>query len=70
VEVKTLEELIKVVDSKKIAKAPWGGTAEDEKKLKEQTGISPRCIAANADNEHCFFTNKPARYIVYFARAY
>jgi hypothetical protein len=38
--------------------------------LKEQTGASPRCIAGEATNQVCFFTKKPARDIVYFARAY
>jgi prolyl-tRNA synthetase len=44
----------------------------DEKKIKEATGASPRCVKEDLNNsdKKCFFTGKPATQIVYFARAY
>ncbi|MDE7433825.1 MAG: hypothetical protein K2M43_01640 [Mycoplasmoidaceae bacterium] len=71
VEVQTYDELVKAVNNKKICLAPWGGSAEDEKKLKLQSGgITPRCIKCEVENMKCFYTNKPAKYLVYFGRAY
>ena len=71
VEVNTLDELVKAINNKKIALAPWGGNAQDEIKLKQETGgITPRCIKTTIKGKKCFFTNKPAIHLVYFARAY
>jgi hypothetical protein len=55
--------------------APWGGDANDEKKLQQATQFTPRCIQGEIDlkmnaSRKCFFTNKPATMMVYFARAY
>jgi hypothetical protein len=60
------------INNKKIALAYWGGDETDEKKLRQETGISPRCIfKKNEDiSIKCFYTNKVAKYLVYFARAY
>ncbi len=71
VEVNSYDELVSAVNNKKIALAPWGGTPEDERKLKLQSGgITPRCIKCSVSDRTCFFTNKPAKYLVYFGRAY
>jgi prolyl-tRNA synthetase len=71
VDVNNIDEFNDVIKSKKIAKAYWGGNTDDEKQLKEKTGASPRCIFKETETGHaCFFTNKQAKYIVYFARAY
>lgn len=71
VEVNSYDELIKTVNQKKVALAPWAGTPEDEKDLKQKSGgITPRCIKSVAENKTCFFTKKPAKYMVYFGRAY
>lgn len=71
-EVSSYDELVSTINNKKIALAPWGGDPADEKALKNKTnGITPRCIKCEInDNRKCFFTNKPAKYLVYFARAY
>lgn len=71
IEIKTLDELKKAVENKKIAIAYWAGSSEDEKKLKQDTGISPRCIYKISNKkERCFFTGKETSQIVLFARAY
>lgn len=70
VKVDTLDEFKKVISENKIALAPWGGNEEDEKRLKTELGISPRCIKEYNIGGTCFFTNKPAKELVYFARAY
>lgn len=63
------------IKNKKIALAYWNGNEEDEKKLKDLTGASARCISWDHDDENhenrtCFFTGRPAKKLVYFARSY
>lgn len=72
VEVSSMEQFNQAIKDKKIAMAYWGGNIDDEKKLKQETGASPRCIFKKIDdNIHkCFYSNKQAMHIVYFARAY
>ena len=53
--------------------APWAGEINDEKKINQMFGVTPRCIKKELPSNtklKCFFTNKKAKYIVYFARAY
>jgi prolyl-tRNA synthetase len=70
VEVDNMEDFMKASKEKKIMLAPWGGDIQDEKQLKEKTGISPRCIQGPTNKAKCFFTGKPAKNMVYFAKAY
>jgi prolyl-tRNA synthetase len=70
IEVKNIDEFNQAIKNKKIIKALWGGDEADEKQLKIQTSASPRCIDKTIDKGTCFFTNKPAKYVVYFGRAY
>ncbi len=77
VKVNNLEEFILAIKNKKIALAYWNGNQEDEKRLKDLTGASSRCISwdhnadyQNSSNQKCFFTNKDNAKLVYFARAY
>lgn len=77
VKVDSLDDFVKVIKDKKVALAYWAGSQEDEKKLKELTGASSRCISwdhpdnyLKDENQNCFFTNKPNGKLVYFARAY
>jgi hypothetical protein len=70
VEVNNIDDFNEAIKNRKIVKAAWGGSQDDEKLLKEKTGASPRCIVEKAINQVCFFTKKTARDIVYFARAY
>jgi prolyl-tRNA synthetase len=71
VEISTMDEFNEAIKNNKIALAPWGGSAGEEAKLKEQTGVSPRVVKQEiTGSAKCFYTNKPATQMVYFARAY
>jgi len=69
VKVTTFEDFKKAISKKKIVLAPFAG---DEDELKAQTkGVTTRCIeSAVTDDTKCFFTGKPAKYWIYFARNY
>ena len=70
--ISNIDELKKALNDKKIVKTYWAGTEDDEKKVKELTGATPRCIIKNVNNENgnCFFTKKQTKQIVIFGRAY
>ncbi|GMO13839.1 MAG: proline--tRNA ligase [Mycoplasmoidaceae bacterium] len=72
IEIKSIDEFKKVIKDNKICLGYWGGSIEDEHKIKELTGAAPRCVKEDLINcnQKCFFTNKPAKQLVYFARAY
>ncbi|MDR3163481.1 MAG: proline--tRNA ligase [Mycoplasmataceae bacterium] len=75
VTVDNLATFKKVINNHQIALAPWSGDELDEKKLQELTQATPRCIqqiigTKTNNNQKCFFTDKPAKMMVYFARAY
>jgi len=72
VEINSVDELKEIVAQGKIGLAYWGGTVEDEKKIKELTTATPRCVKETLTNstKKCFFTGNPAKQVVYFARAY
>ncbi|GHE23231.1 proline--tRNA ligase [Sphingobacterium griseoflavum] len=50
----------------------WDGTAETEKRVKEETKATIRCIPLDAKQEKgvCIFTGKPSSQKVLFAKAY
>jgi len=50
----------------------WDGTAETEKRVKEETKATIRCIPLDAPEEEgqCIFTGKPSTKRVLFAKAY
>lgn len=71
IEVDNIDDFIKGINDRKVIKACWGGSIEDEAKLKEMTQATPRCIVTNAnETDKCFFTKQKAKYIIYFAKAY
>jgi prolyl-tRNA synthetase len=72
VEVDNIDDFKNAINNKKICLCYFGGTIEDEKKIKELTTASPRCVKENLINSDklCFFTKKQAKQLVYFARAY
>lgn len=72
-EAETLEDMIKIVDTKKgFVKAKWCGCRECEEKLKEETGITSRCIPFSENHEEgkCIVCGKPSKETVYWGRAY
>ena len=53
-------------------KAYWDGSAASELKVKEDTKATIRCIIEDVDNKKskCIVSNKPAKHLVIFAKAY
>lgn len=53
-------------------KAMWCGEEECEDKVKELTGVGSRCIPFNQENlsDTCVCCGKPAKYMVYWGKAY
>ena len=53
-------------------KCGWDGDADTEKKIKNETNATIRCIPLNQDISKlkCIYTNKDAKYEVVFAKAY
>src|SRR5210317_250805 len=56
----------------KFIKAYWDGSDETELKIKEETKATIRCIIDDVDDntKKCIYSNKPAKYLVVFAKAY
>lgn len=71
VEVDNFNKFKEVINNKKIALCYFDDTVENEKKIKELTGATARCIKlAGVKDKTCFYTGKPATHLIYFARAY
>ncbi|MCQ2957017.1 MAG: His/Gly/Thr/Pro-type tRNA ligase C-terminal domain-containing protein [Mycoplasmoidaceae bacterium] len=71
VSVNSFEQFKDVINNKKIALAYFDDTVANEKKIKELTGATARCIKSdNVKGKKCFYTGKPATHLIYFARAY
>lgn len=72
-EVNSYEEFKEVLDSKGgFISCHWDGTVETEKRVKEETKATIRCIPLDAKQEDgvCIFTGKPSLQRVLFAKAY
>lgn len=72
-EVNSYEEFKQVLDEKGgFISAHWDGTVETEKKIKEETKATIRCIPLDNKLEEgvCMVTGKPSTQRVMFARAY
>ena len=71
--VHTREEFTEAAEKKGFIKAMWCGETECELALKEQTGLTTRCMPFE-DNEPlsdvCAICGKPAKHVMYFAKAY
>ena len=62
----------KMKETPGFAKGMWCGEESCEEKIKEETGITIRCIPFVQENlgDVCQFCGKPAKQMVYLARAY
>lgn len=72
-EVKTYEEFKDVLENKGgYIKAMWCGDEACEIKIKEDTNATSRCMKdeLEAHSDTCVCCGKPAKHIVYFAKAY
>ncbi|WP_353183081.1 proline--tRNA ligase [Parapedobacter lycopersici] len=73
VEVNTYDEFKQVLEEKGgFISAHWDGTVETEKRIKEETKATIRCIplAGQREDGVCIVTGKPSTQRVLFARAY
>lgn len=72
VEVKTWEEFVAAIEAGNFVMAHWSGDADDEKKIKEATNATIRCIPfSEAPSEgKCVFSGKASNQRVVFARSY
>lgn len=72
-QVDSYAEFKRVLDEKAgFVSAHWDGTVETEKRIKEETKATIRCIPLDAADEEgqCILTGKPSARRVLFARAY
>jgi len=72
-EVNTFEEFKDVLENKGgFISAHWDGTVATEKKIKELTKATIRCIAIDSQEEagSCILTGEPSKQRVLFAKAY
>lgn len=72
-EVNSYEEFKAVLENKGgFVSCHWDGTVETEKRVKEETKATIRCIPLDAKEEAgvCIFTGKPSTQRVLFAKAY
>ena len=72
-EVNSYEEFKKVLEEKGgFISAHWDGKVETEKRVKEETKATIRCIPLDSKEEEgvCIFTGKPSKQRVLFAKAY
>ncbi|TYP54285.1 proline--tRNA ligase [Thermosediminibacter litoriperuensis] len=67
------EELKNIIENKKgFVKAMWCGSGECEKRVKEETGATLRCIPFDQEqiSDKCVVCGKEAKKMVYFAKSY
>ncbi len=72
-EVNSYDEFKQVLEEKGgFISAHWDGTVETEKRVKEETKATIRCIPLDAKEEEgvCIFTGQPSKQRVLFAKAY
>ena len=70
--VQTYDEFKSVLCNKDSVKAAWCGSADDEAKIKEETGatIRVRPFQKEEPATNCIYCGRKAKEAVYFARAY
>lgn len=67
------DEFKEAIEVKKgFVKAMWCGERECEDNIKAETGATTRCIPFEQEHIHdcCVYCGRPAKHMVYFARAY
>lgn len=71
-QAETKEEFMEQSKLPGFIKAPWCGSRDCEKNIKEKTAFTSRCIVGDADSDKqtCICCGGPAKHIVYWAKAY
>jgi prolyl-tRNA synthetase len=69
---KNFAEFESLSQSPGLIKAMWCGSRECEDKVKEKLSITSRCLPFEQEQlaETCCFCQKPAKFSVYWCRAY
>lgn len=72
VDVNSIKDLKKVIDSGKIARAYWCGSINSENEIKKKTGAKSlnSIINANLKNKICFISGSEAKYHTYFGKSH
>ena len=68
-----MEEMKDIADNKPgFIRAMWCGCQECEDKLKEQVGVTSRCMPFEQEHiaDTCIYCGKPAKHLVYWGKAY
>ena len=71
--VDSYEEFKEVLENKGgFIRAHWDGSAETEKRIKDETKATIRCIPINDDIQagNCIYSGNPSKQEVIFAKAY
>jgi prolyl-tRNA synthetase len=71
-DVKSYDEMKQVIDKGGWARGWWGGSGDDEGRIKEETGATIRCFPFEqpGGTGKCFFSGATAEQIALFAKAY
>ncbi|MBQ9419612.1 MAG: proline--tRNA ligase [Synergistaceae bacterium] len=70
-DAKSYDELKEIIDKQGgFVRAYFAGTPEDEVKIREDTGATPRCIVPGDNFGKCFLTGKDNARLTIFAKAY
>ena len=72
VHVNTWEEFVAAIENGKFVMAHWDGTKETEKLIKEELGVTIRCVPFSEQPEDgvCIKTGAPSKTRVLFAKSY
>ena len=70
-DAKNYDELKEIIEKQGgFVRAYFGGTPDDEVKIREETGATPRCILPGNEKGKCFLTGKDNSRLTIFAKAY
>ena len=70
-DAKTYDELREIIDKQGgFVRAYFGGTPEDEVRIREETGATPRCVLPGTDKGKCIITGNDNARLTVFAKAY
>ncbi len=70
-DAKTYDELKEIIDKQGgFVRAYFGGTPEDEVRIREETGATPRCVLPGNDKGKCIITGQDNARLTIFAKAY
>ncbi len=70
-DAKSYDELKAIIaESGGFVRAYFGGTPEDEVRIREETGATPRCVLPGGDKGKCIITGNDNARLTIFAKAY